>query len=455
MVTMQTIKENIRSKVRVSQITRLFYVLLIEADADYALALKKFIEESLPAEVTIVRTAEVAKRMLEKNQHKFFIGITSVLNVDSSAFEKVDLLAEFHLPVIAIVDNYEDEMRDQLIKHNVVDYVLKSNKFDSTYICNLILRLYKNSNLKVLVVDDSKVSRFVMTRELGLQKFTVEQARNGEEALYLLKMQGDIKLVLVDSQMPTMDGYTFTAKAREIYNSDELMIVGVSGSADPRIAAKFLKAGANDFIAKPFNYEMLLCRVSRNLDMLDAIEHAKKLSHTDFLSGLYNRRYFFEQGSKILKSLALKSSDDSIAMTVMIMDIDFFKKINDQFGHDVGDEVIKNFASILKRYFADDLVARIGGEEFAVISLSSQHLTSYNLINAFRKAVADQSITIHANELNYTCSIGVNSLICKDLDEMLAHADKHLYKAKHGGRNQISGASFANIASASANALPN
>ena len=419
------------------------HVLLLESDTDYALSLKQVIESSLPVCVTIVRTIEVARRLLKKQPEHFFISITSVLNLDSAAFEKIDLLGEFNLPVIAIVNEYEDEMRDQLIKRHVIDYVLKDNKFDRRYICDLISRVHKNSRINVLIVDDSKVSHFIVARELILQKFHVEHANNGIEALALLKKLPDIKLVLVDNQMPKMDGYTFTAQAREIYSKDELIIIGISASTDPRMAVKFLKAGANDFIAKPFNYEILLCRITQNLDMLDAVNYAKSLSNTDFLTGLYNRRYFFEHGNRIIKSLITQSSvNDSSsepALTVMMMDIDFFKKINDRFGHDVGDEVIKNFASMLKTYFADEIVARIGGEEFAVISQSPQHHNSFDHINAFRLAIANQLLPVKKEVLRYTCSIGITTILGNNLDEMIVHADKHLYKAKHSGRNQISG----------------
>ena len=414
-------------------------VLLLESDSNYALSLKQVIESSLSIAVTIVRTASIARKLLEQNHSRYFIGITSVLDLDSNTFEKVDLFSEFHLPVIAIVDKYEDNLRDQLIKHHVIDYVVKGNQFDSTYICDLILRVRKNRDIKVLVVDDSKVSRFIIARELSLQQFKVVHAENGLAALQKLKEFPDIKLVLVDNQMPEMDGYSFTAKVRETHSQDELIVIGVSGSADPRIAVKFLKAGANDFIAKPFNYEMLLCRVSRNLDMLDAINYAKNLSNTDFLSGLYNRRYFFEQGNKLLSALALKSSDEESALTVMIMDIDFFKKINDKFGHDIGDVVIKNFSSLLKIHFPNDLVARIGGEEFAIISQSSQYLIDFDYINRFRETIAEQVLQVNKETLRYSCSIGVTSLVGRDLDEMVVHADKHLYIAKRGGRNQISG----------------
>jgi diguanylate cyclase (GGDEF)-like protein len=244
----------------------------------------------------------------------------------------------------------------------------------------------------------------------------------------------EIKLVLVDSKMPIMDGYAFVEQARLNFSKDELIIIGISGSDDPRIAVKFLKAGANDFIAKPFNYEMLLCRISRNLDMLDAIELAKSLSNVDYLSGLYNRRYFFEQGGKLLAA----HNPDS-PLTVMMMDIDNFKRVNDSYGHDVGDLVIKNFANLLKNQFPDDIVARIGGEEFAVISQSPQHLKSLNRINTFRKNVENEKIQLDSVVLQYTCSIGICKDIGANLDEMVMLADRNLYKAKQAGKNQVSG----------------
>ncbi len=407
-------------------------VLLLEDDIDYAVVLKQVIESRILTKVTIAQKAEEARTLLQNSPNKFFIGITSVF--DLFGFEKIDLLGEFGLPIIAIVDHFEDEMRDQLIRRHVIDYVVKGNRFESAYICDLISRVIKNCDIKVLVVDDSKVSRFVLERELLLQQFEVLHACNGEEALEVLNAQTGIKLVLVDSKMPVMEGYAFVEQARKRYSKDELIIIGISGSQDARTAVQFLKAGANDFIAKPFNYEMLLCRISRNLDMLDAIELAKNLSNTDYLSNLYNRRYFFEQGGKLLSTFRLGSP-----ITVMMIDIDNFKKINDGYGHDVGDLVIKNIAKLLKKHFPDDIVARIGGEEFAIISKSSKHITSSDDINAFRQTVEDEKIQLNNRVLQYTCSIGVCKVVGEDLDAMVIQADKNLYKAKETGKNQVHG----------------
>lgn len=411
-----------------------FHILVVEQDQHYALTLKLEIESQLRVNVVTLHSISAARLILTEQPDTFFLGITSVINLDSDAFEKVDLLGEFNIPIIAIVAKYEDEMRDQLIKRHVIDYVVKDQSDDITYICELILRVHKNLSIKVLVVDDSKVSQFVIGRELTLQKFQVLQAYNSVDALDLLEDHGDIKLVLVDHQMSMMDGITFVQKLRTIYPKDQLLIIGISTSSDPRLAVKFLKAGANDFISKPFNYEILLCRINQNLDMLDAVEFAKHLSNVDYLSNVFNRRYFFERGNKIFQSLQDKST-----LTVMMMDIDFFKKVNDVYGHDAGDEVIKHFAQQLKAHFHTDIVARLGGEEFAVLSQSPDYLNSFAYIDAFRAKIANQRVHVKQHVIQYTCSIGATSILRKNLNDMMIHADRLLYNAKTNGRNRLEG----------------
>jgi diguanylate cyclase (GGDEF)-like protein len=425
---------HIRKSLRSDSATVPFQVLVLEQDQHYALTLKQEIESQVRINVVTVHSLDKARQLLTEQPNAFFLGITSVIHLDSDAYEKVDLLSEFDIPIIAIVPEYEDELRDQLIKRHVIDYVVKDQSDDVTYICELILRVYKNTSIKVLVVDDSKVSQFVIKRELSLQKFNVLQAFNATEALRTLAEHGDVKLVLVDHQMSMMDGITFVQKVRAIYPKDQLLIIGISTSSDPRLAVKFLKAGANDFISKPFNYEILLCRINQNLDMLDAVEFAKHLSNVDYLSNVFNRRYFFERGNKIFQS---HNADNPL--TVMMMDIDYFKKVNDQYGHDAGDEVIKHFAQQLKEHFCTDIVARLGGEEFAVMSQSPTYLTSFEHIDAFRAKISEQRVLVKQHVIQYTCSIGVTGILRKNLNDMMIHADRLLYTAKTNGRNRVEG----------------
>jgi diguanylate cyclase (GGDEF)-like protein len=426
--------QHIKSPLRVQSKTVKFHILVLDIEPGLANALKMDLETILPVEVTLASTMEQAQFILQNAPNKFFLSITSALSVDSEVFEKVDLLGDLEIPVIAIVSEYEDEMRDQLIKRHVIDYVVNTNTNDTSYICNLVSRVYKNVSIKTLIVDDSKVSQFVIKRELLLQKFQVLTASNGAEALEVIEKNPDIKLVLVDHQMSLLDGISFVERVRVTHPKDQLLIIGLSTSTDPRLVVKFLKAGANDFIAKPFNYEILLCRINQNLDMLDAVEYAKHLSNIDFLSNVYNRRYFFERGNVLFKTLPKNG-----LLTAIMLDIDFFKKINDEYGHDVGDIVIQHFAQSLKEHFNPDLIARLGGEEFAIISLSPHYLNSFDYIDAFRRKIASQRLKIKQHTIQYSCSIGVTSILHKNLNEMLIHADRLLYKAKQNGRNRIEG----------------
>jgi diguanylate cyclase (GGDEF)-like protein len=123
----------------------------------------------------------------------------------------------------------------------------------------------------------------------------------------------------------------------------------------------------------------------------------------------------------------------------MMMDIDFFKKVNDLYGHDIGDEVIKHFANTMKEHFHTDIVARLGGEEFAVLSLSTDYQNSFAHIDAFRAKIASQKINLKEHQIQYSCSIGVTNILRKNLNEMMIHADRLLYSAKKNGRNRIEG----------------
>ena len=407
-----------------------FYVLVLEQDVAFAQSLKFDLEKRLPVKVVTVHSLSATQLLLKGNPHQLFLSISAV----AKDFKQIDLLQSFKIPVIAVIDQYEDALRDQLIKKNVLDYVVKTTSADTTYVCDLVARVFKNKTIKVLVIDDFKVSHFVIARELALQKFQVMQVDNGVGAAGILEKHADIKLILVDYHMKLIDGISFVKQIRAHYPKDRMLIIGMSTSTDPRLALKFLKAGANDFIHKPFNYEMMLCRINQNLYMLDAVEYVKQLSNVDYLSNVFNRRYFFEQGNQIVRDL--KKSD---VLTVVMINIDYFKIINDVYGHDVGDEVIKDIATALKQYFSEDIVARMGGEEFAVMSTSPQYLTSFERIKRFREKIANQVLTIKGNTIQYSCSMGVSSYVGKSLDDMLVQADRLLYLAKQNGRNRVEG----------------
>ena len=138
-----------------------FHVLVLEQDVNFAQTLKYALEKHLPVSVVTVHSLSAARLLLKRNPRQFFLGITSVM----SDFKQVDLLKTANIPVIAFINQYEDELRDELIKRHVLDYVVKTTDTDTTYICDLVVHLFRNIAIKVLVIDDSKVSQFVIARE--------------------------------------------------------------------------------------------------------------------------------------------------------------------------------------------------------------------------------------------------------------------------------------------------
>jgi diguanylate cyclase (GGDEF)-like protein len=234
--------------------------------------------------------------------------------------------------------------------------------------------------------------------------------------------------------MPDMDGFQLTKKIRQKFNIEELAIIGASAQDYKNMSARFLKFGANDFLTKPFLSEEFYCRVTMNVNNLEYIQINKELSVRDFLTDLYNRRYFYEIGQKLFASSKRLEKHLSIAM----LDIDHFKKINDTYGHDGGDKVLIAISQVLKnRFRASDIVSRFGGEEFCIFATDMNPDCAVKIFEELRQTVKDTTIIHEDKKINVTISIGVCNMRADTLEEMVKEADRKLYEAKNGGRDRV------------------
>jgi diguanylate cyclase (GGDEF)-like protein len=261
------------------------------------------------------------------------------------------------------------------------------------------------------------------------------EAENGREALDMINDEkNNINLVITDYQMPEMDGLDLTFTLREQYTKAELSIIAVSAAEDEETLSKFLKFGANDFINKPPTPSEVITTVNSNLEILNLFEQVRNLANRDFLTGAYNRRYFFDAGSAIFSKVKRKK----LPLAVAMLDIDKFKNINDTYGHDVGDIAIKEIKRILDETLrASDLVARFGGEEFCIVLEDITLEDTKSLFERIRKRFEDNVIQINDTEISYTVSLGVAYGMEKSLDEMVKLSDEALYFSKENGRNQV------------------
>ena len=243
-----------------------------------------------------------------------------------------------------------------------------------------------------MVVDDSSVSRKLATELLQIHNFQVITAKNGVQALAKLEENPDINLILTDYNMPEMDGYVLTRKLRRKRSQTNLVIIGISTQNDQYTAAKFIKHGANDFISKPFYAEEFYCRLNLHIDILENIRQIRESSYRDFLTGLHNRRYFFKHAP------TLHAQEKSLA--VAMLDIDFFKKVNDTYGHDTGDITLKYVSETLQSALPEaKFISRFGGEEFCVVFQELEPTEAQQCFELVRKTLRpllSRSLTAHS-----------------------------------------------------------
>lgn len=363
----------------------------------------------------------------------YFVGLSSMVLDGVEYGSGIDLLLEHRIPAIAITASLDEQVLSILSQKNIVDYVLKKSD-QADYIARIVRRVYKNQGIKVLVVDDSPSVRDWLSRILKRQGLTVLQAEDGAAATKIFYKNSDIKLVLTDYNMPEMDGLRLTAHLRSIRSMDELSVVVLSSDTKSRTAPLFLKQGANDFIQKSASVEEILCRVNSNLEFLELLQASRDRANKDFLTGLWNRRYFFEYGEPLYR----QSIAGGQFFCVVMLDIDHFKKINDTYGHDAGDEVLKEFSVLLADYVGDfGLVSRFGGEEFTILLDGIQADKLLDYIEDFRVLVENFTVDFKGQAINLTVSFGATSNMDESLTAMISRADEKLYEAKRSGRNKV------------------
>ncbi|KZN46814.1 response regulator [Pseudoalteromonas luteoviolacea] len=401
-------------------------VLIVEDSKVVQQILRHLAAQHLNVELDFAWSLKESKALLKSN--RYTLALVDLTLPDAMDAEVVQLTLSQNVPTVVLTSKIDEYSRQQMLEMGVVDYVIKDNRDSYLYAIKLVSRLLRNQGCKALIADDSMISRAVMRQMLEKQLFTVFEAQDGEQALTMLKSDHEIKLLLTDYAMPTMDGFELVKAVRNFRGRDDLVIVGLSGAGTHGLSAKFIKYGANDFLMKPFMNEEFHCRVMQTMEQLNLIAEIKDYAHRDYLTGLYNRRYFCQHMDKSLKN-------GPISSCLALLDLDLFKEINDKYGHLGGDSVLTQVAELLNQSFGDCLVSRVGGEEFAVLLPGESIDEARAIFDNFRSRFADNIFYIEGEALNCTLSIGIAKCEYATLSEVMRHADQALYRAKAQGRN--------------------
>lgn len=409
-------------------------VLVVEDSRMFSTLISNKIASKLEFETVATQTLKETIKVVESKEHQFLAAVLDLNLPDAPNGEIVDYIASHQIPTIVLTGTLKDDIRENILEKHIMDYVIKEGFHSIDQVILGIERIYRNINTTVLVVDDSKVSRKITCKFLETQKFNILEAENGKEALEQVGKHPEIKLIITDYNMPLMDGFELVTELRKEHSMDQLGIIGISAQGNPLLSAKFLKRGANDFVTKPFAEEEFFWRVNQSVELLDYIQKVRDAATQDYLTKLYNRRYFFEVGTKLFEN----AKREHLSLSIAIIDIDHFKKVNDTYGHDCGDAVIKSVANILGSSFrSSDVVARYGGEEFCVITTNASAEDSFEIFEKVRKKIEALEVTLNEKTIKVTISTGVKAGIKKTLEDTLKEADELLYEAKESGRNRV------------------
>ncbi|MGZ9721245.1 diguanylate cyclase [Rhizobium miluonense] len=411
-------------------------ILLVEDSRMFSAVLSHRFETELGLSVTHCSSLKALNEALENEDRGFTMAVIDLNLPDAAHGEALDVAVAHNIPTIVFTASFDVATRNRIMVRRVVDYVLKDSEFALDNLVSAVQRAIANRATRVLVVDDLPSARKMLTDLLLAQQYKVAEASTGVEALAMIDQFDDIEVVVTDYNMPDMNGHELTRRIRHRHGSDRMRIIGISSSNDRLLSATFLKAGASDFIYRPFVPEELQCRIALNVETLTQLKQLRAAAASDYLTGLYNRRYFYDHGPKLVNECLRSQRPSSVA----ILDIDHFKNLNDTYGHEIGDQVLKAVAGRLQSLFegSENLLSRLGGEEFAILFTEMNSRAATALCDEVRLSLA--SLKVHADdeELSVTVSIGVAEIAgYESFDNYLNAADQFLYMAKHNGRNQV------------------
>jgi diguanylate cyclase (GGDEF)-like protein len=297
--------------------------------------------------------------------------------------------------------------------------------------------------IRVLVADDSAVSRKLVEHALSEKRYSLAFAKSGRETIDLFT-EHNPTLVIVDWIMPDLTGIEICKHIRARTQASYTYIILLTGKSEKESVVEGLAAGADDYLTKPFHPEELIARVGVGLRIMELqreieVKNAmlQELALTDPLTSLPNRRAIQDWAARQLSGAARYG----FSFWVALADLDHFKAVNDTYGHDAGDSVLKAFSRILKtRSRRNDICGRIGGEEFLFVLTHTTKENAKRVIECVRAELEATKFNFNGNSLTVTASFGLagfEGTRAPEFSQLVAEADLALYSAKRLGRNRV------------------
>ncbi len=290
--------------------------------------------------------------------------------------------------------------------------------------------------MRVFVIDDTPITGKLIANYLMQIDNTFPTVFSDPTTGLNACLNDSPDVILVDYMMPDINGLEFIKKIRNVEALNDVPILMITAMDDKNVLQQAFENGANDFLAKPVEPIELNARVLNMLNLRSRALQLYKLASTDSMTETLNRRRFFE----IANSEFSRCKRYGNQLSIIMLDIDYFKHVNDKYGHAAGDEILKKIAIICKKILRDtDFIGRLGGEEFAICLPETKIKDAYHVAERIRKSIESEKSYIDGNEIYVTISAGLTQLNKNDNDfsAVLKRADQLLYGAKKTGRNKI------------------
>jgi diguanylate cyclase (GGDEF)-like protein len=307
----------------------------------------------------------------------------------------------------------------------------------------------ERNDMHVLIVDDNPQNLKVLGNVLRQNTdYSLAFAVSGEEALeYIAKNLPD--MILLDVMMPGMDGFQVCEKLSNDEATSDIPVIFITAKSEPEDVIKGFKVGGVDYVTKPFNEAELLMRITthmelkksrdmleqKNRELTEAYDKIEHLALTDTLTGIPNRRNL----TNLMGKEASRSRRNGTTFSMIMCDIDFFKKVNDTYGHDTGDYVLCEVASeIQDKLRRQDVVGRWGGEEFLIMLPETKMEDATGVAEKLRAAIEDKEMNFGGHKFNVTMTFGVSVFEGElGIEKSIKKADDALYEGKQSGRNKV------------------
>ena len=293
-----------------------------------------------------------------------------------------------------------------------------------------------NSPLTVLVIEDHPDQRDLLAIVLRREGYRVVTAANGLEALEKLETE-HVQIALSDIMMPKMDGFELIKRVRGNPGLKSLYLILITARIQEGDRVRGLDLGADDYITKPFSFSELLARIRVGSRVVQYQKHLEYQTQIDSLTGLFNRRAF----EKKIDEEFERSKRYHNPLSVLLLDIDNFKSINDTYGHHGGDAALVRIAETFReKTRQSDFPSRYGGEEFVLILPETDEVNAFQVASKIHDAIRECSFGTTARPFEITVSIGVSSTSARfysDWRQLVNDADRALYQAKNSGKNRV------------------